>query len=193
MVKVVQTITVTGQIHSCLHYIHIHNKHVFVVTKHVFCHDKLYLPQQNFCRNHIMYILSWQTCVTTKVLLRQTRLSRQNFCCIMHTFVDKRCVLSWQTHVCHDKMFCCNKIMFVTTKLCLLSQKLCHNNHTFVERKKVFCLREHVFVAKKIMLVPVIVPVLTVLSSVSLSSGILPTAFKKTVYQMGIEERRSWG
>ena len=83
--------------------------------------------------------------------------------------------------------------MFVTTKLCLLSQKLCHNNHTFVERKKVFCLREHVFVAKKIMLVPVIVPVLTVLSSVSLSSGILPTAFKKTVYQMGIEERRSWG
>ena len=77
--------------------------------------------------------------------------------------------------------------MFVVTKALSQQPYFCW------EKKKVFCLREHVFVATKIMLVPVIVPVLTILSSVSLSSGILPTAFKQAVYQMGIEERRSWG
>ena len=149
------------------------SKTFVATTLCIFCHDKTFVTTNV---GHNKSFVATNTC-----------LSQQNLCCIMHTFVVTKDVF------CHDRhMFVLTKL-FVVTKLCLLSQKLCHNNHTFVERKEVFCLCEHVFVATKIMLVPMIVPVLTILSSVSLSSGILPTAFKQAVYQMGIEERRSWG
>ena len=63
----------------------------FVMTKHIFCHDKSRLVVTNniFCHNKHNFI-------ATKLLLRQAY-----FC---H---NKRHVLSWQTHVCCDKQNFC--------------------------------------------------------------------------------------
>ena len=86
------------------------NKHAFVTTKDVFCHNKrvchsksklvvtkLLLQQNYFCHDE-KNCLSFQSFVMTSI-----------FC---H---DKRCVLSRQTHVC------LNKHVFVVTKV--LSQQ----------------------------------------------------------------------
>ena len=59
---------------SCHKYHFCHNKHVIVATKQVFCHDKVWLPRQNFCRNKIMFVMTkyfWhdKSFVTTSILL----------------------------------------------------------------------------------------------------------------------------
>ena len=39
---------------SCHKYHICRDKHVFVATKHIFCHDKVCLPRQNYCRDKII-------------------------------------------------------------------------------------------------------------------------------------------
>ena len=103
------------------------DKHVFVATKDMFCHEKVCMPQQNFWRD------KWQNNFVTC-------LSQQNFCC------HKRHVLSWQKHVCRDK----NK--FVATKRLLQQTRVCHNKG-FVMTSILLSRQKRSFVATKIILV----------------------------------------
>ena len=90
-----------------------HDKHMFVMTKHIFCRDKSML-------------------VVTKLLLRFNILSLQNF-------VMTNIILLWQMF-CHDKqtfvmtkdVFCHDKHVFVATKVFLLWKNFCHDKIMFV-------------------------------------------------------------
>ena len=76
--------------------------HTFVVTKHVFCHDKTFvvtklcLSRQNFCHD-------------------KNTLSRQTYFCRdkRHVLSLTNTCLSWQTCVCRDKTFVATKIILV--------------------------------------------------------------------------------
>ena len=121
------------------------DKHVFVLTKHVFCHDKSMLVltkrllQQTFFATNI--ILSRQ-----KVLPWQAYFCCDKTCAVCHnktSFVVTKVCLSWP-NLCHDKP------VFVATKytnIVLLRRKFCWSKHTFVMTKDVFCHDKHVFVA----------------------------------------------
>ena len=87
-----------------------HCKHVFVVTKYVFCCDKRVMT--NICRDK-------------SFLLTDTFLLRQKFCRGKH---NKRVM----TNICRDKSF-------LLTDTFLLPQKFCRGKHTFVTTKAVFC------------------------------------------------------
>ena len=94
-----------------------HDKHVFVMTKHIFlwqeyaCHDKSFVVKNYVCHEKIF-------------------LSQQIFLCDKHNFVVTK-VLFWHAYFCHDKhgfvmtkhLFCLDKSMLVETKL--LSQETC--------------------------------------------------------------------
>ena len=80
-----------------------HNKHVFVMTKHVFCHDKSMLGVtklllwQNYVCHDKSFIVT-DICHNKHMFLVTKAFSQQAYFCW-----DKRHVLSWQTHVCCDK------------------------------------------------------------------------------------------
>ena len=76
---------------SCHEYHFCRGKHVFVATKHVFCHDKSMLVAITF--------FSTKYICRDKYLSRQTLLSRQAYFCR-----DKRRVAK-VTHVCRDEKF----------------------------------------------------------------------------------------
>ena len=97
--------------------------------KYNFCRDKrrVLSQPQYACRNKTFvatdkrnfvateYFCHDQTFVATSICVCRDNffLSRQAyFCC------DKRCVLSRQKRVCHDKWACRVKIMFVATNIC---------------------------------------------------------------------------
>ena len=81
-------------------------KHMLVVIKHVFCHDKSML-------------VATKVFVATKLCL--LFLSWQNFCCDRHVFVMTKVLLQ---HVCHDKH------NFVATTSCLFKASFCcHKRH----------------------------------------------------------------
>ena len=91
-----------------------HDKPVFVMTKHIFCHEKSMLVAAKFCRNQIMFV------ATTKKVTT-------NLCCNKHMFAAKK-VLSWLAYFvtikdmfCHDKHVCCNKHVFVMTRIILVA------------------------------------------------------------------------
>ena len=79
-----------------------------------FCHNKIFLLRQRFCRNKF---LSWQTCVCHDKSFVAT--TKDMFCHdkSKHVFVMTK-VLSWQKYFCHDKSF-------VTTSILLSQQKTC--------------------------------------------------------------------
>ena len=120
-----------------------HNKHkdVFIMTKHIFCHDKSMLVTTKLLSRHIF--------VATNMCL-----SQQRFCLDKHTFVTTKDV------------FCCDKQLLVVTKVCLLQQisvmtklswqkyfvvtniifswqNFCHNKHTFVVTRDNFFATKH--------------------------------------------------
>ena len=93
------------------------NKHMFVGTKHVFCHNKSMLTvtkllsQQNYvCHDKIFlmwfFFFCWQIFVLTNTCL----LLQQMLCDNKHTNVNRR-VLSWRSCVCHDKTFVATKMI----------------------------------------------------------------------------------
>ena len=101
-------------------------KHVFAMTKHVFCCDK-------------------STLVATKLLSQQISVAT-------NTCLYKSMRVSWQNYICHDKhvfvttkVLCRNKHIFVMTK-----DVFCCDNHMFVATK--VCVRHDkiMFVATKI-------------------------------------------
>ena len=157
MVKVVQTITVTGQIHSCLHYIHIHthNKHMFVTTKHVFCHDNYTCRSKTFvatklCIYFVMTkLLSHQMCVChdKSFVATTTCLSWQKFCCVMHTFVVTKDVFSHDIHVCRYKSKRVMTKLFVVTKLCLSRQNYVCRDKRFVATSILLSRKKRCFVS----------------------------------------------
>ena len=65
-----------------------------ICHKYYFCRHKFFV-KTNVC-------LLWQN---TSFVMTKVCLPWQNFCCNKHMYFccDKRHVLSWQTHVCHDK------------------------------------------------------------------------------------------
>ena len=101
------------------------------LSQQKFCHDKYVFVTTNVCssRQNMSFVV-------TKVCLSQQKFRHDNmFCCdislLQQAYLcqDKRHVLSWQTHVCHDKS------MLVVTKLYLSWRKLCCNKHNFVMTK----------------------------------------------------------
>ena len=91
------------------------DKHVLVVTKHIFCHDKSMLLHPFVTTK----VLSRQIFVATNIIL-----SQQNFCRDKLTFVVTNTFLSPTKHI-----FCHNKSMLVTTKIvttntCLVSRQI---------------------------------------------------------------------
>ena len=99
-------------------------KHVFVVTKHIFCCDKCTLAVTIFVAIFVCVF------VATKLLLQQIFvvtniiLSWPNVCHDKHTFVtthvchDKTRLLSQQKYACQNKAFCHDKHLLVTTNVC---------------------------------------------------------------------------
>ena len=79
------------------------------MTKHVLCCNKSML--------------------VTTTFLSKLCLSQQNFCCDKHLLrqayfsCNKRCVLWWQTHVCHDRS------ILVVTKLLSQQNYVCHDKY----------------------------------------------------------------
>ena len=66
-----------------------HNKHMFVMTKHIFCCEKSMFAKTKH--------LSWQNYVCYDKIF----LSQQNFGCKLFCFVTNTCLL--QQKICHDK------------------------------------------------------------------------------------------
>ena len=117
----VATKVLLQQTHVC------RDKHLFVTTKHMFCHDKSMLVTTYFCHDKHMFaaasiLLSQQkTCLSCR---------KYNFCCDK-SFVATNTCLSRQTLVCHDKSmlvttyFCHDKHMFAAASILLSQQKTC--------------------------------------------------------------------
>ena len=107
---------------------------IFVMTKHVFCHNKCMLaatktkllPWQNYVRRDKIFVMT-----NTKVL------SQQGYFC--H---DTRRVLLQQTCVCHDKS------KLVVTKVCH-HKNAWHDKHLSWQK---FCCHKNMFVATSILL-----------------------------------------
>ena len=85
-----------------------HDKHLFVMTKHVFCRDKSMLVTTHFCCDKYLsqqqFLLRQKYFVVTNInfLLRK-------FCCGNLTFVTTKDVF------CHDKrMFVATEVLFAT-------------------------------------------------------------------------------
>ena len=110
------------------------DKHIFVVTKHIFYRDKsMIVMTKLFCCNKHNF-------VTTKLLSQAYFChDKRPFCDDKHVFVMTKVCLSWQivfvaTNICRDKHnFAAN--FFPPTSI-FLSQK-----------KEVFCCDKHAFVA----------------------------------------------
>ena len=86
---------------SCHKYDFCCDKHVFIMTKHFFCHDK---SRQNFCHDKIMF-------AATKI-----------FCHDKHNFVMTKLQ---HTFVVTKDMFCCNKHVFCCDKqVCVMTNFL---------------------------------------------------------------------
>ena len=107
------------------------------MTTHIFCYDKRTLVMTTF--------------------LSKLCLSQQKFCCDEHLLwqayfcCNKRCVLRWQTHVCHDKS------MLVVTKLLLQQNYICHDKYlaqfgSVLLQQKYF-VTTNIFFATKLLLV----------------------------------------
>ena len=99
------------------------DKHVFVPTKDVFCHDKSMLVATYFCRDK--FFISINICRDKQFCPDKTRLlSRQKYAC--------------RDNFCHDKkLFVATKI-FCATNIILPRQKFCRGKHTFVATKECF-------------------------------------------------------
>ena len=103
-----------------------HNKHMFVMTKHIFCCEKSMFAKTK--------CLSWQNYVCYDKIF----LSQQNFGCKFFVVVTNTCLL--QQKICHDKhtfvarkdVFCCDKHMFIMTKVSLSQQNFCCDKIMFV-------------------------------------------------------------
>ena len=94
---------------SCHKYDFCFDKHVFIMTKHFFCHDK---SRQNFCHDKIMF-------AATKIFCHD----KHNFVMtkLQHTFVVTKDMFCCNKHVfCHDKQVCHDKF-FVATKMILVA------------------------------------------------------------------------
>ena len=110
-----------------------HNKHVFVMTNHVFCCDKNMLAATKL-------LLQQNYFVTTKLFCQQARLWRQKYAYCDKTFVVTKLCLLWQIFVLvttnkflsWQAYFCHNERWFVMTNMCLLWH-VCHNK-TFVTK-----------------------------------------------------------
>ena len=116
---------------------------IFLLWQRCVCHDKTHLLSQQkyashdknyvlsqqayFCHNK-RCVLSWQKrvcCGKSKLVVAKLFCNKHNFVainCFVTTKVllqqayfnhNKRCVLSWQTCVCHNKTFVTTKIIFV--------------------------------------------------------------------------------
>ena len=123
-----------------------HDKHMFVMTKHIFCCNismftvTKHLLQQNYVCCDKIFLSQQKTSVP---LLRQ-----------------KRHVLLWHTCVCHDQEFVATKLCFfatnichnksfVMTKICLSWQKFCHDKQSFVATEDMFCQDKQAFVPQQ--------------------------------------------
>ena len=94
------------------------DKHVFVMTKHIFCHNKSMLVATK--------LLSWQT-----YLCHDKTGCDRYLCRDKHNFVVTK-VLLWQAYFCQDKS------MLVVTKLLswqTVMKNICHDKHNFVMAK----------------------------------------------------------
>ena len=100
---VMTKVGLSWQAHFCC------EKHVFVMTKHIFCPDKSMLVATTFITTNMC--LSWQIFVARKI-----------FCCDKHNFIMTK-VLSQQVY------FCCNKRCVLSWQMCLSWQKFCHNKN----------------------------------------------------------------
>ena len=80
---------------------------VFVVTKHVFCHNKSMLVVTKVLSQIKIRLLRQNFCVTTNIIL-----SQQKFCYDKHTFVAPK------------DMFCCDKLVFAVTKVSFMKSIL---------------------------------------------------------------------
>ena len=105
------------------------NKHVFVMKKQVFCHDKCRLVMINLLSRQNM-CLSWQ------------KLSRQAYFC--H---DKWRVLLWQTQCLLQRKYACRDKSFVVTKLRVSRQIFVVTKN--LSRQKIFGLHKHHFFGNK--------------------------------------------
>ena len=90
-----------------------------------FAVTKLYLLQQNFCCDKVMFVQTKYFCCDKTFVMT-------NICHNKQVFVATT-VLSWQAY----KSFVATKIFYVT---------FCHNMHTFVMTKDLFCYGKHLFV-----------------------------------------------
>ena len=107
------------------------DKHMFVATKHIFCHDKSMLVMTSY--NTLTFVtintcLSWQdrSFVVTKVCLSLSQqilvvtniiLSRQMFCRDNHNFVTTKLVFLQQAYFRRYKRCVLSRQTFVATKM----------------------------------------------------------------------------
>ena len=112
-----------------------HNKHVCVVTKHVFCRNKSILVTTK--------LLLWQIVtniifVVTKVLSQQAYffLASKHIFCHEKSMLVAIKLLSQQTCLLRQKYF-------VMTNIILLWQTFCCSKHAFVTTKDMFCRNKH--------------------------------------------------
>ena len=123
-----------------------HDKHVFVMTKYIFCCNKS-LFASKVCWTKL---LSRQIFVATNVIL-----SWQNFCCDKLTFVMTNTWLSWQstkhmfimTNICCDKISVVASILLSWQKTCFVVKNTSLTRQTYVCQDRTFIMTKLVLVA----------------------------------------------
>ena len=111
-----------------------------LLQQNVFCHDKSMFACCDKTFVTTKWCLSWKIFLSQHVFVMTKVLSwKEYFCC------NKRHVLLWQTHVCHNKSKLVATKVLLQQKYVCRDKKFCCDKHTFVTTKDVFVMTKLLF------------------------------------------------